>query len=490
MHLLLPIWLIGLVAVGIPVIIHLWQIRQGKTLKVGSIALFSESSPKSARSFKLADILLLLLRCLLLVLLSLLLTEPFWSHRANINKTAGWILIPTKNFHETYHKFQPAIDSLKKKGYELHAFEPGFRKVDTITAAINDNSLNNYWNLLDQLNDTLSAVTPVELFTQNNLAFFDGTKPAGGLNMNWHTYSPVDSAKSWIADAWLTTNGNISIARGIATTLGTNYQFDELKNGLSGPVYDLTIDNGEPVISLKGSPSEKVKVDTATRRIAIYTDKNNIDAGYLKAALYAIAGSTKRKTVIKAYQQANMIPTGQDWLFWLTEKPVEADIVQKTKNLFSYADGKAVDVTSWIINGTGQTKIDLYKEVQSPLPGINAIWVSGFGKPVLSMLPGTTNSYQFYSRFNPAWNDLVWNDDFPKWLLELTMKHPLSVEKYEHRIISPAQLQTVHTSTTDIKKPLQVSNIDLTHYLWLTLAILFCIERWLATKNNQTIVNG
>jgi hypothetical protein len=40
---------------------------------VGSISLFSESSPKSSRSFKLLDILLLLLRCLLLTLLAFLL---------------------------------------------------------------------------------------------------------------------------------------------------------------------------------------------------------------------------------------------------------------------------------------------------------------------------------------------------------------------------------------------------------------------------------
>jgi hypothetical protein len=490
MHLLLPIWLIGLVAVGIPVVIHLWQIRQGKTLKVGSIALFSESSPKSARSFKLADILLLLLRCLLLIVLALLLAAPFWSRRANINKTVGWILIPTKNFQETYHKFQPAIDSLKTKGYELHAFDPGFKKVDTTAVVINDSSSNNYWRLLDQLNDTVSTATPVELFTPNSLTFFEGTKPASGLNMSWHTYTPADSVKTWIADAWLTTNGDIRIARATATPLGINYQFDELKNGLSGPAYDLTINNGIPIISLKGSPSEKVKVDTTTRRIAIYTDKNNIDASYLKAALYAIAGSTKRKTVIRSYQQADAIPAGQDWLFWLTERPAGDAIIHKTKNLFSYAGGKAVDVTSWIINGAEQTKIDLYKEVPSLSSAGNAIWVNGFGKPVLSMTPGATNSYQFYTRFNPAWNDLVWNDDLPKWLLELTMKQPYGIERYERRIIDPAQLQTVHTSTTDVKRPLQISNIDLTHYLWLILAILFCVERWLATKNNKTIVNG
>jgi UDP-N-acetylglucosamine:LPS N-acetylglucosamine transferase len=56
----------ALAALSIPVIIHLWNIRPGKTLKVGSISLITEASKSTKRSFKLLDILLLIIRCLLL----------------------------------------------------------------------------------------------------------------------------------------------------------------------------------------------------------------------------------------------------------------------------------------------------------------------------------------------------------------------------------------------------------------------------------------
>src|SRR5476651_1205398 len=105
MLLVSPIWLFALAAIGIPVIIHLWNIRQGKTLKVGSIALFTQSSPKSSRSFKLMDVLLLLLRCLLLILLAILLAMPLWQQHLQNTKAKGWLLIPKEHLTQAYQHF-------------------------------------------------------------------------------------------------------------------------------------------------------------------------------------------------------------------------------------------------------------------------------------------------------------------------------------------------------------------------------------------------
>src|ERR1700743_1895371 len=123
MILLNAIWLFALAALSIPVAIHLWNIRQGKTLKVGSISLITVSSQKNSRSFKLHDLLLLLLRCLLLALLAFILMQPLWQKRINLAQIKGWILIPKESLKETYQKFKPEIDSLSKAGYEFHYFD-------------------------------------------------------------------------------------------------------------------------------------------------------------------------------------------------------------------------------------------------------------------------------------------------------------------------------------------------------------------------------
>src|ERR1700709_2006379 len=111
MILLNPIWLYALAALSIPVAIHLWNVRPGKTLKVGSIALMNESAQKSSRSLKLHDILLLLVRCLLLALVALVSTMPLWQKQINSSTIKGWVLLPREHLKEGYGKFKPAIDS-------------------------------------------------------------------------------------------------------------------------------------------------------------------------------------------------------------------------------------------------------------------------------------------------------------------------------------------------------------------------------------------
>jgi hypothetical protein len=494
--LLNPIWLFALAAIGIPVVIHLWNIKPGKTLKVGSISLFSESSPKSSRSFKLLDILLLLLRCLLLTLLAFLLATPLWQQHLKAGKARGWILIPKENFNQTYRRYKTTVDSFQKAGYEFHYFNQGFAKAD-LNAVLqhpgkDSTSTSNYWDLVKELAHQLPATVPAALFTPNTIEHFTVDKPTSALKLNWHTYTPADSVNTWLAGAWLTPTGNIRVVQGTAIPTGTNYQYTEVKNGgQTGSPYQVSLDNGLPVVTFNQS---KLTVDTATQHIAIYAGKNTIDAGYLKAGLDAVAQFTLRKTIIKVYNQTDAIPGNQNWIFWLSEQPAGDAIVQKTKNLFSYAVGKATEVNSWLNNSgdyvtQGQAKISLTKIISAKPTG-NTLWTDGLGNPVLSLLQSAqANNYQFYSHFNPAWNDLVWNDAFPKWLMALTYPD-LANHIPDRRMLSAEQIQPVTTTGTDTITTERTNHINLTNYLWLILVLTFFTERWLATKNKTELANG
>lgn len=491
-----PIWLFALAAIGIPVVIHLWNIRPGKMLKVGSISLFTESSPKSSRSFKLMDILLLILRCAILILLALILAAPFWQQHLKAGKAKGWVLIPDANFTEMYSKFQHRIDSLVKHGYEVHYFAAGFRKISTDSLlkggdhadAPTDTAPVNYWALTKLLSKKIPSSTAVEIFTTGNIGGFTGSRPRTNLHINWRTYNSSDSVRTWPAAAWLTANGTIRVMQGTSNPSGTNYQYIDIKNGgQNGSIYSASVENGVPVITSK---DQKISVDTATQHIVIYTDNNKGDANYLKAALNAIAQLTQRKTAIKLYTSPQKIPGGQDWLYWLSEQPIGQTIAQKTKNIFRYETGKSIAIDSWINNTDnftqGAVKVSLYKTIDAKPVG-DAVWTDGFGKPVLSQ---DGNTYHFYNRFNPTWSDLVWSDDFPKWLMALTQQ-PLKVsEKYERRAISPEQLQPVYSANTATAAVAATENISITNYLWLLLAITFIAERWLATKNKPILTNG
>lgn len=74
-----PFLLWGALAVAIPVAIHFWHQKQGKPLPWAATQWLTEKQQQQSRGFRLDNILLLILRCLLLVLLAVLLAQPMLS---------------------------------------------------------------------------------------------------------------------------------------------------------------------------------------------------------------------------------------------------------------------------------------------------------------------------------------------------------------------------------------------------------------------------
>jgi hypothetical protein len=492
MILLNSIWLFALVALGIPVAIHLWNIKRGKILKVGSISLITAASQNS-RSFKLHDLLLLLLRCLLLALVAFVLAMPLWQRHINTSQIKGWMLIPRENLKESYQKFKPKIDSLNKAGYEFHYFNKGFEKSDlnkilSDTTSFKHVSNASYWSLIQQLNGQIPSSLPVYLFTSNRASYFNGDKSEVALNLCWQTYTTADSANNWIAKAWLANNNDIHVVEGNSKPTGTFYTDYAVQPGnLKNTPLVVNTDNGRLTVNLKNSNS--IAVDTSTWRFAIYVDRNSPDAGYVRAALESVIQFTKHKAVIKQYTDAGQIPAHQSWIFWLSNKPVNKSLIQNADNLFVYETGKVKQINSWINGGNeslSKQKIGLYKSIDPTQSNGQILWRDGFGSPVLSLeKQQQTNLYHFYSRFDPAWSGLVWSNDFPKMMLRLIVNPTAPDEKYDRRIIDAKQLMPVvnkedHAATGKI-----IEQIDLTHYFWILLVAVFVIERWLAHRSTD-----
>jgi len=74
-----PFLLIGIIAAGIPLLIHLWSRRRAKILDFSSIQFLMSLHRKKSRRLKLQQILLLILRMLIIVLIALALASPIFS---------------------------------------------------------------------------------------------------------------------------------------------------------------------------------------------------------------------------------------------------------------------------------------------------------------------------------------------------------------------------------------------------------------------------
>ncbi|WP_426670858.1 BatA domain-containing protein [Mucilaginibacter sp. McL0603] len=499
MILLNSIWLFALAALGIPVAIHLWNIKRGKTLKVGSISLITAASQNS-RSLKLHDLLLLLLRCLLLALVAFVLAMPSWQRHISTSQLKGWVLIPKESLKETYQKFKPEIDSLNKAGYEFHYFNQGFEKADlnkalTDTISFKHNTNASYWTLVQQLDGQVPSSLPVYLFTSNKASYFKDEKPEVALNLHWQTYTLADSTSSWIAKAWLTNNNDIHIIEGNSKANGTFYTDYAVQSGNPrNTPFVVSTDNGKLTVSLKNA--NLIAVDTSTWRFAIYADRNSPDAGYIRAALESVIQFTKHKAVIKQYTDAGQIPAHQSWIFWLSNKPAAKQLVQNCGNLFTYETGKVNDINSWINDGNeslSKSKIGLYKSIELTHDGGQAIWQDGFGNQVLSLeKQQQINLYHFYSRFDPSWSDLVWSNDFPKMMLKLIVNPTTSEEKYDRRVMDAKQLMPVINNEDHATTGKIIEQTDLTRYFWILLVAVFVTERWFAHRSTgkKILKNG
>ncbi|MBS1575488.1 MAG: BatA domain-containing protein [Bacteroidetes bacterium] len=437
LQLLHPSWLFVLAGISIPVIIHLWNQRPGRILKVGSISLIPEETKEYKRNLQLSDLLLLLFRCLLIGALAFVLSDPAWKKSTVTTKQKGWILIPAENFNPIYSHFKTTIDSLYKAGFEFHYFDEGFTKEKLEDAIIRQpgsvkNSLS-YWKLAESLDATLTVSFPLYIFTDNFLSHFSGNRPVLSIQPDWQVFTPAS-----------------------ATT---------------------------------GKQTENK--DSSSIVISLFTDKYSNDVSYIKAAINAIQSFSKRNISLALINDEKQIPSNQDWLFWLSDLPLKKNI--PAKNIFHYAGGKVVASPSVIIFRNSNTSLPLYKITRDSLPnGNEVLWQDGFGNPVLSLsVQNEKNIYSFFSRFDPAWNELVWNHNFPAIVyILLSEKNANNPSINDNRIIDQNQLQPAYQVVQPGKKPIdQFESKDISGLFWILVFLLFFAERVISFYNTKLKTN-
>ncbi|HEX2847497.1 MAG TPA: BatA domain-containing protein [Chitinophagaceae bacterium] len=424
-----PIALLALSAVIIPVLIHLWNVRKGKTFKVGSIALLAESSKQPARSRRIANWPLFLLRCLLLLLLAFLLANPFWESRKK-NGAAGWVLVASDHLSGAYQQHQVLIDSLLKKGLELHTLSPGFEKISLADTSSLHTSTESPWALIRQLDAGLPKNFPVYLFASNQLKDYFEERPATQLDLHWNSLS-------------------MNTDKGLSTA-----------------------------------------PDTSSIRITIYPGKNGTDAYYIKAALKAIGQYTGRDIIISSQPTGEL----QELVFWLQEEEPDENILSSltpSGTLFQYDQGAGISIFAPFNNGlyTIDNNKDkaFYKYTSGPAAG-NSIWTLSDGRPLLTT--ETRNGKKiihFKSRFNPQWTDLVWQEDFVKALLPFVLPDASRKERNARQIdplqASPRKINEEVYYHTGLS--LFENKKDLSSALWIAIVIVFIAERLLAHHQIQ-----
>lgn len=482
-------------AIIIPVLVHLRNMREGKTLKVGSVLLLRQSARQHARSFRIREWLLLVLRCLLIVLLSLLLAAPSWWAQPKAVQQKGWIVVERQYKKELYKAYGHQIDSLFVTGLSLHFFETGFpvvKKEALVHSTDSSAATPPYWGLLQQLYRQVPADMPVYLYTGNQLSRFAGKRPSLPMKLQWQVVTPADSTANWIAAAYLSSPDSIQVTRGNSRPASLSYTVENIPaTGAAQRGYSMSFEKGKLLLQQTNSDEAPIKVDTSTIEVVMYTDTYPDDAVYLRAAIRAIQQYSRRRIRLQSISNLNNQLPAPDWLFWLSDKPVP---FIRDCNIFRYVAGREQSMRSWLVQADRQSTdepIALYKSISDSTadPDDTPLWQDGYGHPVLTKTSaGAATFFNFYSRFHPRWTDLVWNTRFPVWMLPLLLGGGDEPENSRHdkRVMNSGQIMA---AIQPVKQNGQITippqKTDLGGIVWIAAFLVFLLERIIATSNKK-----
>jgi len=283
MQLVNPIFLWALTGLSIPIGIHLLSRKEGKVIRLGSLRHVHETSTQQFRGIRLNEILLLILRCLLIVLFTLILSGLHWN---NPTKTK-WILL--EKGLEKEHQLMIHLDSLSDAGYEPRILTENFPLLED---SADQSPATNYYSLMEDLRE--KDLSDVIIFAQNSVNKFKGSRPRLPSHVRWISRSlpGVD----YDLQSVMTTKDSVVVRRGHTNAEATYFTSEGMTR------------------------SSAIDVDAPdTIRVAIASDdKFAYDRLMLKAALAAIDQTFPLELKWTEIKPTDPLPVS-NWLIWLSD---------------------------------------------------------------------------------------------------------------------------------------------------------------------------
>ena len=464
-----PNLLLALLSLLIPLAIHLFSKSKGKLVPIGNIKFIQTGKPVRMREIRLVDRLLLLCRLLVLFFSVLLLANLFFYGQLNLPNnvviiTADWLNNSNKNEKrqlienergsdyyllsnnisanisknssaKTSQKLSkdPSLSNKSLSKQDILLWQP--ENIDSLNSRPLPTTRKNTWALVANFEKTLAEKTTLTVYSTNRVAEFSGNKVKFSRNVNWQ----------------------IKVLANNPTPA-----FQELK---------------------------QVRLSIAV----ISDDDRKEDVSYIKAAL-DILKSEKLKNLkltyfddVSSYQSFYKNEATQ-WIFYLSSMAVPESILKQVKlGSQLLLDAKVIDAQEGDTKKTKTSSKHLW-EVQIAEHNLSIIKGFLYGNTVLERInlldeslvidvlwkaaavnnkvkkdlliehsQGLGKIIAFNSRFNPKWNDLVIQPQFPHFILSLFLSEKLAELEQQHGRLTLEQIGTEQISTVDSKKQSQDS---------------------------------
>ena len=329
LHFLHPTAFLALLGLLVPLVIHLWERRQGRRILVGSLRLLEEADEQRINHLQLTDLWRLLLRALILILFVFLLAGPVWKMKPEEDAPRHWVLLTPGLVVEG--ALFTHLDSLRAADQPVRMLAPGFPEW-TMEQETDEIPLSeNYWSLLRELCRLPAAPDTVTIFGDPMLRHFRGERPGLPLVVRWQSL-PERAAIPFLVSAWK--NGDqLEVLLGLSGAEGTAFRRSAVpakagEHPLPEPFPPLMVEEGGSPqdwnVRLEGGQELAAVTDIPKRIIRLVLGQRQEEEGrYLQAALRAVAAFTGLDVDIQpgSVETADEAEVGgNEWLFWLPEQ--------------------------------------------------------------------------------------------------------------------------------------------------------------------------
>ncbi|MGY0589961.1 MAG: BatA domain-containing protein, partial [Paraglaciecola chathamensis] len=470
-----PLWLLGMLAVIIPLAIHFFSKSKAPLISFAQYALIPAKQSSVPNALRLSQWLLLLLRMMIIVLLSLALAQCM--KQPTDNSQTRYFLVSQDWLHHA---------SENEKQSLLETYNPSQDATSSRLIVLGANASKNLNNSLsnspgknpsNNLNAKLSNEQPAALseyaisgnnkLTLDTLAQITAANEKTGLNAQINTARPLPQTTIWqqVAD-FIATHPTVSPSQ---IQIFTSSGFSQFNNDKINLPETLTwhISSAESS-SLMGEKSKILMLTSA---------KNHVQTQYLMAAFNALNRELNRELSVAHLPASSPMSLEQlelyDWVFYLADtglntqqaqtpaqvseqavaqasaqKRILNQYVQQGGNLFITANQQVVSTGkhSVFITQSGlrnneisirkigalakvTEKITSSKDEAPTSTHYQVIWQTSDQQPLLTRTIATSTEatethvaehkrntgqiLEFYSRFEPSWTNWVSQLDFP-----------------------------------------------------------------------------
>lgn len=432
MFFLNPTYLWALLGLIVPIAIHLWSKKEGKTIKIGSIQLLDESDSKQTSSIQINELWLLLLRIVLISLLVVLIAEP--QIRRKITKVPiTYIVEPSLLQYEEVKSILDTIQAeesvrLLQSGFPEYQNDP-LHKIATMTPK--------YWQLAKEM-EALETDSIV-VFTNAFASGIKGKRPQVHKNISWVILDPGKPIKNILSAvkkentiqllSVSSDDQHLSFVKELVAMNSNQLEFNKEMDSVIFPV------NGK-------QEQHPLITESPLTILVFYEDNLSNEKTYIEATYSAISKYLDRPIDVRTVQNIDTINLDSfKTVIWLSK-----DVIPKTSSTVLLY--KPDDLSHNIIE-KGPSK-----EIFYLTKSLNAEHVVNeyFAEHLLAMLNLNENLEE-------------------------------KIRRYDKRVLHTGELLPI---AADFKQNKENSTIlDISRWLWILLILLLITERIVAKYRKQ-----